>query len=125
VFDPVPGKYTIAITAWYVESTYASYCLFWWDVGGEASNNLVVTAPQSGVAGASATVEVQWSGLAAGTKASSGEPGSGRGAQAALSGADSPGDKVAHMTGPELAAPCASPRAECRRRGGAPHTTRV
>jgi subtilisin family serine protease len=65
--NPAAGNYTVYVHGWQTDGPDANYTLFDWKVGANAGN-MSVTTPASAVAGATGTVTVNWSGLAAATR---------------------------------------------------------
>ncbi|MGH3712286.1 MAG: S8 family serine peptidase [Micromonosporaceae bacterium] len=66
--NPTPATYKVYVHGWQTDGPDAAYTLFSWVLGSTDAGNLTVTGPSTAVIGASSTVEVAWSGLAAGNK---------------------------------------------------------
>jgi hypothetical protein len=64
---PAPGDYTVVVHGWATDGPDANYTLFSWAVGPDLGN-MTVTGPSSATVGETATIDVSWSGLEAGTK---------------------------------------------------------
>ncbi len=68
---PLPGDtlYIVVVHGWQTDGPDANYTLFDWSVPLASGGSLVVdSAPTSATVGGSGTIDVSWSGLAAGTK---------------------------------------------------------
>ena len=69
VLFPAPGTYIVAVHGWQTDGPDANYTLFNWSVSATPGGNLSVdSAPISAILGATETVDISWSGAAAGTK---------------------------------------------------------
>lgn len=65
---PAPGTYIAVVHGWQTDGPDANYTLFAWALGADAAGNMTVTAPSAATLGATDTVTVDWTGLAADTK---------------------------------------------------------
>jgi subtilisin family serine protease len=67
LLNPVADTYEVWVHGWGVPDGGADYTLFMWLLGNGAEGNMTVTAPASAVVG-TGTINLEFSGLAAGTK---------------------------------------------------------
>lgn len=68
VANPAAGEWTIVAHGCQTDGPDASYTLFRWALGDDAAGNLTVDDPGDATLGASATVNVAWTGLEAGNR---------------------------------------------------------
>ncbi len=66
--NPAAGTYTVFVHGWGLPTGSSSFKLHTWLLGSVAAGNMTVTAPAAAVIGATGTINVSTSGLAAGTK---------------------------------------------------------
>lgn len=66
--DPPAGTYTVFVHGWSVPLAGSPFKLHTWLLGNSAAGNMEVSAPSSAVIGTTGTVNLSFSGLAAGTK---------------------------------------------------------
>jgi hypothetical protein len=65
--NPVAGTYTVLVDG-YATANPSTFTLFTWALGSAAAGNMTVAAPASATLGATGTIDLTFSGLAAGTK---------------------------------------------------------
>ncbi len=68
IVNPIPGQYAVFVVDFASALGPTPYTLFNFNLNGSNAGNTTVTAPSSAVAGATATVTVDWAGLASGTR---------------------------------------------------------
>jgi hypothetical protein len=68
VSAPTVGDWKLIVHGWQTDGPDAQYTLFSWIVGDADAGNLTASAPALAVAGATATVHIEWTGLAADTR---------------------------------------------------------
>ena len=72
VFNTSDSAYLVAVHGWATDETEGGpgtdYTLFSWAVGGSAGADFTVDGPDAAVLGATATIDVSWTGLEAGNK---------------------------------------------------------
>lgn len=67
--SPAAGTYTAYVHGWQtLGSGTTSYILYTWGLGSTSAGNMTATGPASAVTGASGTINLAFSGLAAGTR---------------------------------------------------------
>jgi subtilisin family serine protease len=66
--SPDAGDWTLVVHGWQTDGPDAIYDLFTWLVGDADEGNLTVSAPATATLGATATVDLNWSGLTADTR---------------------------------------------------------
>ncbi len=68
LINPMAATYTVCVHGWGTDGPDAVYTLFTWVLGTADAGNMAVTAPTTAVIGENGTIELTFSGLAAGTK---------------------------------------------------------
>lgn len=68
VRNPAAGDWKLIVHGWQTDGPDAQYTLFTWVLGDADAGNLTASAPTSAVAGETATVHIEWTGLAADTR---------------------------------------------------------
>jgi hypothetical protein len=68
VVDPVADTYLVVVHGWQTDGPDANYTLFTWALGSTSAGNMTVTAPATATLGSTGTIDLTFSGLAAGTK---------------------------------------------------------
>ena len=69
VLNPVAGDWFVIVHGWQTDGPDANYTLFSWNVSGTPGGSLSLdSAPASATLGATGTINLSWSGLAAGDK---------------------------------------------------------
>ena len=68
VSAPTVGDWKLIVHGWQTDGPDAQYTLFSWVLGDADAGNLTASAPASAVAGATATVHIEWTGLSADTR---------------------------------------------------------
>jgi subtilisin family serine protease len=66
--SPAAGDWTLVVHGWQTDGPDAVYDLFTWLVDDADAGNLTVSAPAAATLGATATVDLSWSGLTAGSR---------------------------------------------------------
>jgi hypothetical protein len=66
--NPAAGAYRVVVAPFDTGGPSASFTLFKWVLGDAAAGNMSVSAPATAVTGATGTIELNFSGLTAGTK---------------------------------------------------------
>jgi subtilisin family serine protease len=66
--NPAAGTYTVSVHGWQTDGPDANYTLFHWLLGAADAGNMTATGPPTVTIGGSATINLSWSGLTAGTK---------------------------------------------------------
>ena len=65
---PAAGNYRVFVHGWETDGPDANYKLHVWNLGDVDASNMTVTGPATATIGGTATVDLSWSGLAAGKK---------------------------------------------------------
>lgn len=66
--NPAAGNYVVSVHGWQTEGPDANYTLFSWLLGSTDAGNMTATGPATATIGGTATINLSWSGLTAGTK---------------------------------------------------------
>ena len=66
--NPAAGAYTLVVQGWGTDGPDANYTLFYWLLDATDAGNMTVSAPAAATLGNTETIELSFSGLAAGTK---------------------------------------------------------
>ena len=66
--NPAAGTYKVSVHGWQTDGPDANYTLFSWLLGSVDAGNMTATGPATATIGGTATVNLSWSGLTAGTK---------------------------------------------------------
>ena len=66
--NPAAGTYKVSVHGWQTDGPDANYTLFSWLLGSADAGNMTATGPATATIGGTATVNLSWSGLTAGTK---------------------------------------------------------
>jgi hypothetical protein len=68
LLNPTAATYRVYVHGWQTDGPDANFTLFTWLLGSDDAGNMTVTAPATASIGATGTIELTFSGLAAGTK---------------------------------------------------------
>jgi hypothetical protein len=68
VVNPAPGVYTVFVQGFAIATGTADFTLFSWSLGSTAAGNMTIAAPTQATTGATATIGLTFTGLAAGAK---------------------------------------------------------
>ena len=68
IVNPAAGDYTVVVAPFATDGPDANFTLFQWLLGTASAGNMTVTAPASAVIDGTGTIDLSFSGLAAGTK---------------------------------------------------------
>jgi hypothetical protein len=68
VVNPAPGTYFVFMHGWGLPTGTSPFKLHFWALGSTSAGNMTVTAPATATIGATGTIGLSFSGLAAGTK---------------------------------------------------------
>ena len=68
IVNPAAGNYTVVVAPFATDGPDANFTLFQWLLGTASAGNMTVTAPASAVIDGTGTIDLSFSGLAAGTK---------------------------------------------------------
>ena len=66
--NPAAGTYKAYVHGWQTDGPDAQYTFFNWVLGGTDANNMTATGPATATIGGTATINLSWNGLTAGTK---------------------------------------------------------
>ena len=66
--NPAAGTYTVYVHGWQTDGPDANYTLFSWALGSTDAGNMSATGPATATIGGTATVNLTWNSLTAGTK---------------------------------------------------------
>ena len=66
--NPAAGTYKVSVHGWQTDGPDANYTLFSWLLGSTDAGNMTATGPATATIGGTATVNLSWNGLTAGTK---------------------------------------------------------
>ena len=68
LINPAAGTYKVSVHGWQTDGPDAKYTLFSWLLGSADAGNMNATGPATVTIGGAATINLTWTGLAAGTK---------------------------------------------------------
>ena len=66
--NPAAGTYRVSVHGWQTDGPDANYTLFHWLLGSTSAGNMDATGPATVTIGGTATINLTWTGLTAGTK---------------------------------------------------------
>ncbi len=66
--NPAAGNYVVSVHGWQTDGPSANYTLFHWLLGNTDAGNMTATGPATATIGGTATINLTWTGLTAGTK---------------------------------------------------------